>query len=282
MIEVIYNFDGIKVTVGQVSKYNQNLPLTLNIKKHVSGEVQWTTKLQDGWFATFPNTEMFDVEILDSMGRLVYIKKWDIMEHGNHFYKSLYLYNKSILSKGKLPIGLVIGTHDGEFGEWVPSVQDRECSVVLVEASDRQFSKLNNNYSKNSMVKTIQNLVTPNGGEVEFFEGGEGYTNSIVENVIRSWEKEEIKSTKRDSISITDLILNYCGGHLDWIHLDVEGLDAELIMGIDQTRVNLPNFIIFEDYNLSSNKKNEIYNFFQENGYVTFSEGGICEAVKKF
>lgn len=280
MITVTYNSEGIKVNVGHISKYNPNLPLRLKIKKHVSGEEQWATNLNDNWYATYPNTEMFDVEIYDSKDRLVYCKRWDVMEHGNHFYKSLWMYNKRVLSQGKLPKGLVIGTHDGEFGEWVPIVEKRECSVVLVEASDKQFQKLKHNYRNNSLVKPIQNLITPNGGEVEFFEGGAGYTNTVVENVIRHWEKEEIKSTKRPSISITDLILTECDGSIDWLHLDVEGLDAQLIMGIDETKVSLPNFIIFEDYNLSQDKKDEIYGWLHNKEYITYSEGGICEAVK--
>lgn len=280
MITVTYNSEGIRVNIGEISKYNKNLPLKLNIKKHISGDIQWSTNLNDNWFATYPNTEMFDVEILDSKGRLVYKKVWDVMEHGNYFYKSLWLYNKSILSRGKFPKGLVIGTHDGEFGEWVPIVEKRECSVILVEASDKQFNKLKINYRKNSLVKPIQNLITPNGGQVEFFEGGHGYTNSVVESVIRDWEKEEIKSTKRDSISITDLILTECDGFIDWLHLDVEGLDAQLIMGIDETKVKLPNFIIFEDYNLTQDKKDEIYSWLHNRGYQTKSEGGICEAMK--
>jgi FkbM family methyltransferase len=280
MITVTYNSEGIKVNVGHISKYNPNLPLRLKIKKHVSGEEQWATNLNDNWYATYPNTEMFDVEIYDSKDRLVYCKRWDVMEHGNHFYKSLWMYNKSILSNGRFPKGLVIGTHDGEFGEWVPIVENRECSVVLVEASDNQFNKLKHNYRYHSLVKPIQNLITPNGGEVEFFEGGAGYTNTVVENVIRHWEKEEIKSTKRPSISITDLILTECDGSIDWLHLDVEGLDAQLIMGIDETKVSLPNFIIFEDYNLSQDKKDEIYGWLHNKEYITYSEGGICEAVK--
>ena len=280
MIQVTYNKDGIRVEVEVISKYNENTPFTLNIKKHVSGEIQWSTILSDNWYATYPNTEMFDVELRDSKNNIVYTKKWDVMEHGNHFYKSLWIYNKSLISNGKFPKELVIGTHDGEFAEWVPIVLKHECQVVLVEASDKQFGVLNKNYGNRSLVTLVNDLVTPNGGEVEFFEGGEGYTNTIVEDVIRHWEKEEIKSTKRDSISITDLILEKCGGQIDWLHLDVEGLDSQLIMGIDTTRVNLPKFIIFEDYNLSEEKKKEIYNWFYNEGYDIRSEGGICEAVK--
>jgi FkbM family methyltransferase len=280
MIQVTYNKDGIRVEVGVISKYNENTPFTLNIKKHVSGEIQWSTILSDNWYATYPNTEMFDVELRDSKNKIVYTKKWDVMEHGNHFYKSLWIYNKSLISNGKFPKGLVIGTHDGEFGEWVPIVLKNECQVVLVEASDKQFGVLDKNYGNRSLVTLVNDLVTPNGGEVEFFEGGEGYTNTIVEDVIRHWEKEEIKSTKRDSISITDLILEKCGGQIDWLHLDVEGLDSQLIMGIDTEKVFLPNFVIFEDYNLSQDKKDEIYSWLFNQGYDIYSEGGICEAVK--
>jgi FkbM family methyltransferase len=280
MVKVEYNSEGIRVNVGDVSKYIKNLPLRLKIVKHVSKEEQWATDLHDGWYATFPNTEMFDVELYDSTGQLVYKKVWDIMEHGNHFYKSLWLYNKSVIASGKLPVGLVIGTHDGEFGEWVPIVLNRECEAVLIEASDKQFNRLKSNDSQMARVKPVKCLVTPDGGEVEFFEGGEGYTNTVVERVIRHWEKEEIKSSKRESISITDLILTQCNGQIDWLHLDVEGLDAQLIMGIDESRVKLPNFIIFEDYNLAQDKKEEIYNWFAARGYSTYSEGGICEAIK--
>jgi FkbM family methyltransferase len=280
MISVVYNTEGIRVDVGTVSKYNSNQPYNLKIRKHVSGEVQWETQLRDGWFATFPSTEMYDVEITDNLNNILYSKKWDIVEHGNHFYKSLWLYNKKLLSQGKFPKGLVIGTHDGEFGEWVPIVQNRDCKVVLVEASDKQFQKLTNNYSKNSSVKLIQNLITTDGRDVEFFEGGEGYTNTIVEKVIRHWETEEIHSTTKSSISITDLIISECDGKIDWLHLDVEGLDAKLIMSIDENIIKLPDFIIFEDYNLSDSEKKEIYEWLANRNYSLFSEGGICEAVR--
>ena len=280
MINITYNSEGIRVEVGEISKYNNNNPLRLRILKHVSGEEQWSTNLNDFWFATFPNTEMFDVQITDSRGVVVYEKIWDVFEHGNYFYKSLWLYNKKVLSNGKLPKGLVIGTHDGEFGEWVPIVLRREANVVLVEASDAQFNKLSNNYKNNSLVKPIKNLITPNGGDVEFFEGGAGYTNTVVEKVIRHWETEEVHSTLKPSISITDLILNECGGSIDWLHLDVEGLDAKLIMGIDENKVKLPDFIIFEDYNLSLEEKEQIYSYLHNRGYKTKSEGGICEAVR--
>lgn len=278
MISVIYNENGIKVEVGEISKVNNNLPFKLKIKKHVSGETQWETNINDFWFATYPNTEMFDVEISDSYGHVIYKKIWDIVEHGNYFYKALFLYNKKLISQGKFPKGLVIGTHDGEFGEWVPIALKREAKMFLVEASENQFDKLNKNYKNNSLVKTLKKLITPNGGQVDFFEGGQGYTNSVNENVIRHWETEEIKCSKKDSISINELIDKDCGGKLDWIHMDVEGLDANLILAIHPNF--LPNFIIFEDYNLQPKDKENLFEYLKSKDYSIHSEKGIALATK--
>jgi hypothetical protein len=80
MINITYNKDGIRVDFGEISKFNNNLPLRLKIKKHVSGETQWETDVHDFWFATYPNTEMFDVEISDSFGHILYRKNWDVIE----------------------------------------------------------------------------------------------------------------------------------------------------------------------------------------------------------
>lgn len=278
MLNVFYNSEGIRVEVGNISKLNKNLPWTLNVKKHVSGDIQWSTTLEDYWFATYPNTEMFDIEIIDSRGFTIFAKKWNIVEHGNFFYKSLWLYNLSLIREGKLPKGLVIGTHDGEFGEWVPSVLNRECSVTLVEASDKQYNQLIKNYKNNSLVTTIQNLITPHGGEVNFYEGGAGYTNSVIERVINHWEKEQITSKRKSSISITDLVIKYCGGKLDWLHLDVEGLDASLVLALREDL--LPNLIIFEDANLLTEEKNNLMSFLENKGYCSNSENGICMSIK--
>lgn len=280
MINITYNSEGIRIDIGELSKYNSNSPFKVKILKHVSGEEQWSTELKDFWYATFPNTEMFDVEISDSKGKIIYTKRWDVMEHGNHFYKSLWLYNKKLISDGKLPKGLVIGTHDGEFGEWVPVVLKRECEVVLVEGSDVQFEKLSQNYKNNHRVKCLKKIITPDGNDVIFYEGGLGYTNSVVENVIRNWETEEITSSVKPSISLNDLILTKLNGELDWLHLDVEGLDSKLIMSIDETKIKLPNFIIFEDFNLSESEKNNIYDYLKVRGYILKSEGVSCEAIR--
>ena len=59
----------------------------------------------------------------------------------------------------------------------------------------------------------------------------------------------------------------------------MEGLDDKLIMGIEDKKI-IPNLVIFEDYNLSNERKTLIYEYFKNLGYKNHSEGGICMSIK--
>lgn len=279
MINVDYSNKQIKITTGTISKIfeQSKLPFKVDIRKKVSKEIWWSTKIGDDMWASFPNNEINDVVVYDADGKMVYLYEWDVMQHGSTLYKALYMYCKKIFTSGRKPKGLAIGTHDGEFGEWVPVALDYLSDIVMVEGSIKQFNKLIQNFSPNKF-DIIYDIITPNGGEVDFFEGGQGYTNSVVESVIRSWEKEEINSSKRNSTSINDLIKNKFKGKLDWLHMDVEGLDANLIMSIKEEY--LPKLIIFEDNNYNSEQREEIYSYLKSKSFQIHSENGNCMATK--
>lgn len=276
MIDIKYENGGVRVDTDEVSKiFNEyELPLKVSIKNMVSNQIVWQTMLNDFMWASFPENEMNYVLVETANDNFVCEFKWDTIRDGSIFYKSLLLYCQKLISNGVKPKGLVIGTHDGEFGEWVPVILNNISDAVLVEASDIQFLKLKNNYQNNTNVKLIKNLVTTDGKDVTFYEGGRGYTNSVVERVIKSWETEEITNSVKNSVSINDLINNEIDGKLDWIHMDVEGLDAKLLMSINKEL--LPNLIIYEDYNLDDEEKNNVVNLFSSYGYKHHSNSGIA------
>jgi hypothetical protein len=112
----------------------------------------------------------------------------------------------------------------------------------------------------------VFDLVTTDGSDIEFFEGGKGYTNSVKEGVIRSWETEEISSSIRSSIAINNLLTKLSPDKkLDWLHLDIEGYDGEILKAID---INLlPNFIIFEHNNLLLEDKLKLESYLIDLGY---------------
>jgi len=124
----------------------------------------------------------------------------------------------------------------------------------------------------------VNSLITTDGKPVEFFEGGLGYTNSVVERVIKSWEKEEIKSTIKESVSITNLIDKSFDVTIDWLHTDVEGYDADLIKSIPVEK--LPNMIIFEYENLESEKNSEMKEYLENLGYDLNYQKVSCVCLK--
>jgi hypothetical protein len=261
MINITYNHPKIRVDTKEVSKL-YSLPLKVEIVTYVSKRVRWSCEVKDNSWATFSNDSIFDVVIKDANNNLIINREFNILEDGSYLDKALYLYCQNL----KNPQGLVIGSHDGEFGEWVLPTLDNLTKTTLVEASTPQFTKLTKNYKNFSNVNLIQNLVTTDGSKTEFFEGGKGYTNSVKENVIRNWEKEEISSNLRDSISINDLINQISPNKkLDWLHLDIEGYDAEMLRAINVEL--LPNFIIFEHNNLLMEDKLKLKNYLIDLGY---------------
>lgn len=273
MIDIKYEKDISIITQDLSSVFTETqLPLKFQIKNVVSKKIMWETNLYDNMWAKYPSTEINDVIVSDSQGNFVYRYYWDVLEHGSIFYKSLWLYCKSIINQGRKPQGLVIGAHDGEFGEWVPLVRNFMSEIVIVEASNNQFTKLTENYSGKDGIKLIKEVITTDGKDVVFFEGGQGYTNTIVERVIRNWEIEEIKSVNRNSLSINKLIKDNFD-KLDWLHLDVEGLDAKLLLSLDKEF--LPKFIIYEDFNLEQKEKEEIDFYFRSLGYNFYIQDGI-------
>jgi hypothetical protein len=279
MITVKYNPDGIRIETEDLSKSFEpyQLPLMVDIRNTINNVTIWSVKLGSHMWAAFPQTELKSVVISDAQNKFVYRYDWEVMKDGSPIHKALWLFCTNLTNQGKTPRGLAIGTHDGAFGEWVPVATDEISRIILVEGSKPQYDKLVNNFQSNKQLQFINDIVTTDGNDVTFFEGGKGYTNSVVERVIRNWETEEINSTTRSSISLNKLIKDYMSGEIDWLHLDVEGLDAKLIMSMDET-YPLPKLIIFEHENLESAERSLVNAWLETRKYKLQSDKGITMA----
>lgn len=280
MIDIVSTKSEIKINTGKLSDLftKGSLPLKFLIVSNVSKDVKWEVELSDLMWATYPKNEIYDIIVLDNNKNFVYQESYDVMKHGSNISKSLFLYCKNLINKNLRPRGLAIGTHDGEFGEWVPLITNYLSDIYMVEGSENQFKKLVKNFKEKPGTYFINEIISTDGKEVEFFEGGKGYTNSIVERVIRNWEIEEIKSTKKKSKSISKLIDEI--GKIDWLHLDVEGLDVKLIMSIDDTS-KLPNLLIFENNNLLDGENSQIDKWLTNLNYEIYTEDNMTMASKK-
>jgi len=274
MIKINYSTDNIRIETHNLTAVfnSEQLPLHFDFVRQVNGKKIWDIRLNSNSWATFPDTEMIDVTVKDNSGSNLITHRWNVITDGTFPYQKLWNYCK-LNPNSK---GVVVGTHNGEFGEWVPVAIDKLSEITLIEASEKQFNELIKNYSSYDNLKFINQLVTKDGTDTVFYEGGKGYTNTVVKRVIDYWETEPITETVRESIKFSDLITP----DVNWVHTDVEGIDFELIMSLTDKQLSHLDIIIYE-YNNSSDKERElINNFLIEKGFQTYREKGVSIAFK--
>jgi hypothetical protein len=221
------------------NNYDPNIfqpPFTFQVINDIDGEIKWqSSDMLVGWWASYVEPCNSEAIVKDSKGDIVCSWKWDTNKHGDKSHKVFLDW----CQKNKGSKGISIGTHDGTTGEWVVPVFDKLIEAYLVEASDKQYKDLVNNYKNVSNTHTIQSLITPDGSEIEFFEGDDGFTNSTSKEHALKFSSSVVSVLKK-SKSLNDLIIE-CGlqNDLKWLHIDVEGIDDELIMSLDDTKVKL-------------------------------------------
>ena len=253
--------------------YNDDeLPFKFEIL--VMGESVWTTDLYPGMWASWDtlDNDNFVAVIKDGSGNIVSQFKYDVWVNRNateQFFDTWI--NKNPNSKG-----IVIGTHDGTTGEWVKHVKNKSTFAVLVEASKKQFDELVENYLNFDNVSFRNNVITGKGGDVEFYEFGSGLTNTISESHYKDHVKdgEDVTIVKMSSVGVNDLIIQEKLEYdLDWLHLDTESIDDEIIMSLDFDKIVKPKLIVFETINFSkerigsSERIDKLFGWLESNGY---------------
>jgi hypothetical protein len=239
----------------------------------LDGKTLWSTELFPNMWASWDtlDTNNFIAVIKNNEGEILSQFNHDIWVNRN----ATEQFFNTWISKNPNSKGIVIGTHDGTTGEWVKHVKNKSTYAVLVEASKKQFDELTQNYINFGNVSFRNNVITGNGGNVKFYEFGLGYTNTLSEDHYKKHiYDDELTVVNMESVSINDLILQENLQHnLDWLHLDTESIDDEIIMSLDFDRVNKPKLIVFETINFSkerignSERIDKLFDWLQSNGY---------------
>ena len=169
---------------------------------------------------------------------------------------------------------MVIGTHDGRNGHWIYAIKENLSNALLIDGSEKQFSELQKNYKGVPNIKMMNTIVTVNGGTVEWYQGGEGYTDTVVSDLIHDWlEDSQITKVQKESISFVELTNQ---NDFDWIHLDVEGIDGDLILSLEK----LPNVIVYESMNLGKEMETKLNEWFVKNNYNVLVCNGNTMATR--
>lgn len=146
--------------------------------------------------------------------------------------------------KGSL---LDIGANDGQTLSNSRALMELGWHGVLVEPSKRAFEKLRVAYSNNKKARLVSFGISDKSGIVKFFESGEHLKKGDVsllstckESELARWEGSENEFTETEIECITYAqLLSLCDCEFDFITIDAEGLDFEILSQIDLSRVKM-------------------------------------------
>jgi hypothetical protein len=238
------------------------------------GDCIRTTDLYPGMWASWDtlDNDNFIAVIKDNKNEIISQFKYDVWVNRN----ATEQFFDTWINRNPNSNGIVIGTHDGINGGWVKHIKNKLTNAVLVEASKKQFDELTQNYLNFDNVSFRNNVITGNGGNVKFYEFGSGVANTLNEFHYKNHiqDNEEVIIVDMVSVGINDLIIQEnLEQKLDWLHLDTESIDDEIIMSLDFDKINKPKLIIFETINFSkerignNDRIDKLFNWLELNGY---------------
>jgi FkbM family methyltransferase len=251
-----------------------NEPVRFVISSTVSGKIQWESLLTPGcwsYYGMISNTRSQIIRKNEILCEFI----WDTFLHGDLAHQCMMLW--SMENKGSF--GIAIGTHNGETGEWVEPMRRGIVEGILVEASEIQFLELMENYKDLKNCYFLNSLITEEGGKFTFWESEDAsYTNSVLKDHVER-HSENLKSKIMDSISLNSLISSQ-EKKVKWLHLDVEGIDTDLILSISPENIKDIDFIIYETLNTLGTEKEKCSKFLEENGFKVKESGWNTIAIR--
>ena len=254
--------------------YNENNNLKVRFSS-INPVHFWEHSISPGVWVSYDSgeNELINIQLIQN-DKLIYEYKYDFLIYGTELEKFFNLYCK-LNQESK---GIVVGSHDGTFGHWVPTVLNNETSAIIIEGSEEQFTNLKEVYENLENCILLNEVISKDGENVTWYRGGLGFTDSIVSEVPHKFmSTEQIHSEVRKTKTLNEIIEKYNYEDFDWLHTDVEGYDGQLIMSLKY----FPKLIIFENMHIKENNDyNLVCEFLIKNGYFLTDYNRDTLAVK--
>ncbi len=240
--------------------------------KNIQG---WETWIPAGGWSIWKSggCSRCDISLYTEEGTHIFTRTWDAILDGDKLEKAFSFFcNANPGCKG-----IVIGSHDGVWGHWVDSARKgTEC--LIIEGSKKQFTQLEKNYSKYANCTLLNHIVTVDGGDVTWYTTDKGYSDSVIPGISEKFNHvDDVFQETHPSKPINEIIREHGYEKFDFLHLDLEGYDADLIMGLEY----FPRLIVFENEHVKdAGKYDSVIDFLKKKGYNIIEEGIDTMAVR--
>ncbi len=158
------------------------------------------------------------------------------------------------------------------FTEHIKKYYNKNSKVFVVEANPLNIEKLKACYKNFENIRIYNFAIsTKNLDKVTFFYAKEDaphyqVCSSNINHVKRYYPKSKLETFSVKSITLNDFFENHSIYEIDYLSIDIEGLDYEVLMSIDFTRFNIKNISI-EYLHLTKIQKKNLINYLIKLGY---------------
>jgi hypothetical protein len=155
-------------------------------------------------------------------------------------------------------------------GEWVIPVNRESLECHLVEASESTFCQLVETYGENPKFKLHNKLVSTDGSDYKFYEGehSDGLNTINFEYLKKIDSSANENFTWKKSVCINDLISEI--GPINWLRMDLEGIDYDIIKSLDLEFIQTLTMLQYEHFLLQEEKREEIDSILIPLGFTKF------------
>ena len=164
------------------------------------------------------------------------------------------------------------------FTEMIKSEIAKNDQAFIVEANPKNIDKLKSCYKNYENVNVLNFAIThENSKECEFFltEDDAPYYQVCsldINHVKKHYPNSTINSFKIKALNINEFIEMYISNKIDYLSVDLEGIDYEILMKIDLLKTSIENISI-EHLHLNKSQKKKMINHLNKHGYSYCGNG---------
>ena len=163
-----------------------------------------------------------------------------------------------------------IGAYDGKTFSNTHALALLGWSGVCVEPSPVVFPKLLELYKSNGKIQLFQKAISSYSGEVEFWDSNGDAVSSLIQAETVKWANGGVKFTKHtvESITVKELLKYSNTTKIDFLSIDCEGLDFEILKQIDLKALHVKMVCIECPYEM----RKPVKDYLTAKGYTAIHE----------
>lgn len=247
----------------------EEFPFKFQVFSLLNKKILYEVEILPGMWATFTGYRDANAKVIGKTGTI--LKEYEYSYNDENL--TLYEFWDYFARYNKKSIGLILGSGNGLWGEWVLPIHQNNIVCYLIEGSPSIFDELKENYKNYDNFRLHNIIISSNGENCDFYDFGEGGNSSSNVNYLKTLTPSVslVVPEKKSTVSLNDFLEKY--PMINWIRIDLEGIDFDLVMSLYEKNLKNIKMIQYEHLFLSEEKLYEIDLFMSNNGFdkkITF------------